>query len=202
MIKNIIFDMGNVLIRFDRQELMERAGIAPEDRKLVNDRVFSSVEWVRLDRGSMTEPEAADSICRRLPERLQEKARRLVCHWDELVEPIEGVAELIYELKEKGYRLFLLSNISRRQREYWPRIPGSECFEGCLLSAEEGIMKPDDRIYSLILSRFSLAAEECVFIDDAPQNIEASQRNGIAGIMFYGDAQELRKELSELGIDV
>ena len=76
MIKNIIFDMGGVLIRFDRKYFIERLGISGEDEELLMREVFHSLEWVRMDRGSLTDAEAAESICRRVPERLHDAVQR------------------------------------------------------------------------------------------------------------------------------
>ena len=202
MIRNILFDMGNVLIYFDRNLFMDRLGISAEDKKLLMREVFLSVEWVRMDRGSMTEPEAVESVCRRLPQRLHDAAGKLVGMWDRPILPIPGMYELIEELKEKGYGIYLLSNASHRQHEYWPRIEASRFFDGTLISSDEGVIKPQPEIYRLILERFSLKAEECFFIDDVPANIEGAFYCGIPGAVFHDDVALLRRNLREAGVDV
>ena len=202
MIRNILFDMGNVLIYFDRNLFMDRLGVSAEDKKLLMREVFLSVEWVRMDRGSMTEPEAVESVCRRLPQRLHDAAGKLVGMWDRPILPIPGMYELIEELKEKGYGIYLLSNASHRQHEYWPRIEASRFFDGTLISSDEGVIKPQPEIYRLILERFSLKAEECFFIDDVPANIEGAFYCGIPGAVFHDDVALLRRNLREAGVDV
>lgn len=202
MIRNILFDMGNVLIYFDRNLFMDRLGVAEEDKKLLMREVFLSVEWVRMDRGSMREADAVESCCKRLPQRLHEAAEKLIAMWDRPILPIPGMYELIRELKEKGYGIYLLSNASYRQHEYWPRIECSKFFDGTLISADEGVIKPQPEIYRLILERFSLKAEECFFIDDVPANIEGALYCGIPGAVFYNDVEYLRKNLREAGVDV
>ena len=203
MIRNILFDMGNVLIRFDRGFFIDRLGISPEDRHLLMRNVFCSVEWVRLDRGSMDEDDAVKSVCRRLPEHLHDAAARLIAMWDRPILPIPGMLELVMELKEKGYGIYLLSNASRRQHEYWPRVEASRYFDGTLISADEGVMKPQPEIYHLCLERFGLNAGECFFIDDSPPNIEGAQRCGIRGAVFYEeDVAQLRRDLRAAGVDV
>jgi len=132
MIRNIVFDMGQVLLRFEPAYFIERVGAAEEDRALLLREVYQSLEWARMDRGSMTEAEAAESMCRRLPARLHETVHALVDRWDRPILPIEGMEELIAELKEKGYGIYLLSNASYRQHEYWPRVPASRYFDGTL----------------------------------------------------------------------
>lgn len=199
-IKNVIFDMGGVLLRFDREYFLTAAGVAEADRKLLLNNVYLSVEWARMDRGSMTEAEAAESMCRHVPEQLHEKVHELVDRWDRPILPIEGMAQLVRELKEAGYGIYLLSNASYRQHEYWPRVPGNEYFDGTLISADVKLVKPEAEVYRLLYKTFSLVPEECVFIDDSTQNIEGAERTGMAGIVFHGDAQELRERLAELGV--
>lgn len=179
MIKNIVFDMGKVLIRFEPELFMEHVGVAEEDRELLLREVYQSLEWARMDRGSLTDSEAAEIMCRRLPQRLHTQVHRLVDQWDRPILPVEGMAELVKELKDAGYRIYLLSNASLRQHVYWPRIPGSEYFDGTLVSADEKLVKPQFEIYRRLFEKFSLQPEQCLFIDDSPMNIEASFCCGI-----------------------
>ena len=202
MIRNIVFDMGNVLIRFDRDYFIDRLGVAPEDKPLLKREVFLSLEWARMDRGSMTDEEAAESVCRRLPERLHDAARKLVSMWDRPILPIEGMYELIEELKANGYGIYLLSNASYRQHDYWPRVEASRFFDGTLISADEKVVKPQPEIYRLLLERFDLKAEECFFVDDVPSNIEGAFYCGIPGAVFHGDAALLRRDLRAAGVNV
>ena len=203
MIKNIIFDMGNVLIRFDPGYFIERIGVTDaEDRKLLMRGVYQSLEWTRMDRGSLTDEEAADIMCSRLPEHLWPAVRALTVEWDRPILPIEGMEALVRELKGLGYGIYLLSNASLRQKVYWPRIPGSECFDGRVISSEEKLVKPQPEIYRLILNRYNLKAEECVFIDDSTCNAEGAFYTGITPIVFHGDVKETREALIRLGVSV
>lgn len=202
MIRNILFDMGNVLIYFDRNLFMDRLGVSEEDKKLLMREVFVSLEWARMDRGSMTDEEAAESVCRRLPQRLHDTARKLVGMWDRPILPIPGMYELVEELKGKGYGIYLLSNASLRQHDYWPRIEASRFFDGTLISSDEGVVKPQPEIYRLIMQRFGLKAEECFFVDDVPANIEGAYFCGIPGAVFHNDVKLLRKNLRDAGVDV
>lgn len=202
MFKNIIFDMGNVLIRFDPARFLSDAGVSGEDRQLLMREVFVSLEWARMDRGSLTDCEAAELICRRVPERLHDAVRRLVGMWDRPIIPIEGMYELVEELKGMGYGIYLLSNASIRQHDYWPRIPASEFFDGTLISADVKLVKPQPEIYRLLCETFSLVPEECVFIDDSTMNAEGAFCCGITPLVFHGDVREMRIKLNELGIKV
>lgn len=202
MIKNIIFDMGNVLLKFDRNYFLDAVGVKPADRRTLMNNVYLSLEWAKMDRGSMTEEEAAASMCSRLPERLHEQAHLLVDRWDRPILPVPGMAELVRELKEAGYGVYLLSNASYRQHEYWPRVPGSEYFDGTLISADVKLVKPCAEIYELLYSTFDLTPSECLFIDDSAANIEGAERTGMPGIVFHGDADELRDEMKAFGVKV
>ncbi len=202
MIRNIIFDMGQVLIRFDREHFLSRLGIQGEDRTTLMREVFLSLEWAQMDRGTLTEEQALVSICGRLPGHLHQAARKLVLEWDSPLLPVPGMYELIGELKAKGYGIYLLSNASLRQHDYWPRIPASRFFDGTLISAYEKLVKPQPELYRLLLERFSLEAEECLFVDDMPANVEGGVFCGIPGIVFHGDVGLLRRELHHAGIDV
>ena len=201
MIKNIVFDMGNVMIYFNKDIFLDQAGVSGEDRTLLSRVVFDSLEWARLDRGSLLEPEAERLMCARLPERLHDKVHYFVWDWDKPLRPVRGMAPLVRELKAKGYGIYLLSNAASRQHDYWPDIPGSECFDGTLISADEQLTKPQEEIYRLFLDRFSLRAEECVFIDDSVVNAEGAFRCGIRPIVFHDDIDELRERLREEGVD-
>ena len=201
MIKNIIFDMGRVLIQFDQDYFIEKIGITgPEDKELLKRNVFYSLEWSRMDRGSLTDEEACQIMCKKLPERLHNAVELLTCKWDRPIVPIEGMADLVKELKEKGYKIYLLSNASLRQRTYWDKIPGSEYFDGTVISAEEKLVKPQPEIYRLICDRFDLVPSECVFIDDATFNCEGAFYCGINPIVFHGDVNETREILKEMGV--
>ena len=123
MIRNIVFDMGNVMIYFNKNLFLDRAGVTGEDRRLLERIVFDSLEWARLDRGSLLEPEAERLMCSRLPERLHGYVREFVYDWDKPLYPVRGMAPLVRELKEKGYGIYLLSNAASRGCARRPRAP-------------------------------------------------------------------------------
>ena len=202
MIKNILFDMGNVLIHFDRKVFLDRLDISEADKQLLLREVFLSVEWVQMDRGTLREETAEPLMCKRLPEHLHSAVHELVSRWDKPMLPIAGMAELVEELKEKGYGIYLLSNASYRQHDYWPRGEASRFFDGTLISADEKVVKPQPEIYLLLCQKFRLRPEECFFIDDATLNVEAAFLCGMQSAVFHGDAAEIRRKLSEAGVRV
>ena len=202
MIRNIVFDMGQVLIRWQPAVMTAKLGLTPEDGNLLSRELLGNVEWVMLDRGILTQEEVVAQVCQRLPERLHGVARQLTTGWwKKHLEPVEGMESLIARLKELGYGIYLLSNANLDLRTYFPRVPGSQFFDGLMVSAEEQLLKPQPEIFRQLYRRFSLVPEECVFIDDSSANAEAARLTGMDSIVFYGDVQRLRRELAQRGID-
>ena len=200
MIQNIVFDMGGVLITWSPHRIAARFDLCDGDMQLLRREVFGSVEWVCLDRGSLSEQEALQRFRARLPEGLHPAAERCVFWWKEELWPIEGMEELIRELADMGYGIYLLSNASRAQHTYWPEFAISRRFDGRLISADVGVIKPMPEIYRLFTEKFSLQPGECVFVDDMTANVAAAVHEGWKGIVFHGDAAELEVKLSEMGV--
>ena len=201
MIKNIVFDMGNVLLSFDPHVFIESVGVTnKEDRELLYYEIYHSSEWVSMDRGTLSLEEAEAIFRSRLPQHLHHYIDILITEWDRPILPVSGMCQLLQELKAAGYRLYLLSNASCHQPDYWSRVPGSDYFDGKLVSYEVGFLKPEQEIYRIFCERFSLKPEECLFIDDNPGNIEGASVFGMPGIVFHGNVRNLRRKLSEKGI--
>lgn len=201
MIRNIVFDMGNVVIRFDPSFFLDRAGITdPNDRRLVMNELFLSVEWAQMDAGTLTEKTAEPLIMKRIPDRLKDTVRTLLYTWAYPRDVIPGMENLIRRLKDAGYGIYLLSNASVAQHEYWPRFSVSKLFDGKLISCDVKTVKPCHRIYELFTEMFSLLPYECVFIDDAPANVAGAIACGWQGLVFHGSSTELEDKLKALGV--
>lgn len=193
--------MGNVVIRFDPDWFIERAGITdPKDHKLIRNELFQSVEWAQMDAGILTEKTAEPLILSRFPERLKNAVRTLLYSWAYPRDVIPGMEELIRRLKDAKYGIYLLSNASAAQHEYWPKYSVSQLFDGKLISCDVKVVKPCHRIYELFTEKFSLNPEECVFIDDTISNVAGAIACGWMGIVFHGDAAELVTKLRQIGV--
>ena len=201
MINNIVFDMGQVIIRFEPRTFIERYTISEEDKNLLEKEVFHSVEWIGMDHGVVTADEAVESVCKRIPDHLQTIASDLIHRWFEPLLLVDGMDEIIRGLKRKGYRIWLLSNAAENQPGYWAKVPVSECFDGTLISYEVRLLKPDPAIYRCFTKKFDLKPDECLFIDDNPMNVEGAVYCGWKGIVFHGDTGELIRKMAELGIE-
>lgn len=203
MIHNIVFDMGGVLIDFDVQRYTARFVPNPEDYELMRRELFRSVEWVKMDRGTITDEEVIAAVCARLPERLHQAVREILDNWHQDIPPLNGVYELVRELKEEaGYSIYLLSNTCTRFHTFRQNIPALRFFDGEFVSCDFHLVKPEPGIYLRFLEYFHLRPEECVFIDDDPRNIEGAIRCGMGGVIYHGDAAELRRKLRQLGVRV
>lgn len=201
MIRNIVFDMGNVLIHWEPQDVCTHRDVAAEDWPVLLREVFRSVEWVQMDRGTLSPEQALEIFRSRLPRRLLEPVRETVTGWwKEHLFPIPGMGELVTELKANGYGIYLLSNASKDLRSYFPRIPGAEHFDGLLVSAEVKLLKPQHEIYEALYRAFGLRPEECFFIDDVPANVEGALVTGMHGTIFRKDVPALRRTLIRNGI--
>ena len=198
MIKNIVFDMGNVLIVFKPELFISRLNVNKQDAKLLNDIIFNSQEWASLDDGSANENEVIEILQNKLPIRLHSQMITLVTKWDIPLIEVEGMSQLIKELKAKGYKIYLLSNASTRQHEYWHRISASKYYDGTLVSADVKMVKPNPKIFEYLCEKFSLQPAECFFIDDLEQHVIAAESIGMQGHVFNGNVLELRQAMERL----
>ncbi len=202
MIKNYIFDFGNVLARFNPDELTSIYIENEAYRKTVSEIVFDRLYWDRLDDGSITDDEVKEAFCKRLPKELHESACLVYDGWIGLKTPIDGMQKLVADIKAQGGKLFLLSNISigfanNYHKNAWVNNLFS-LFDGLVFSGPIGIVKPDREIFEYLLNNYYLKAEECIFIDDSPKNINGAEKVGIKGYLFDGNADKLRKALNIL----
>lgn len=201
MIKNIVFDMGKVLVGYDSMRVCRAFMDDEKDIEAVCTSVFTSPEWLLLDMGVITEETARRLMKSRLKERLHEKVDQCMDHWHEYcMWPIPGMEELVCSLKDKGYGLYLCSNASIRLLDcYQTVIPGIRYFDGIMFSAQVKCIKPQKEIYRTLFDRFHLRPQECFFIDDSEVNIEGARDCGMDGYCFDGDVMALKKVLSGLG---
>ena len=196
MKQNIIFDFGNVLGCFSTDCLTAPYVDTEEERIQIRDVVFDRLYWDPLDRGAITDEEVVAGICSRLPGRLHREACAVYENWVNTMTPVPGMHDLILELKQQGYKLYVLSNISLGFAKSYHTIPWIrhlfELFDGLCLSATVGMAKPDGEIFQYVLDTFGLKAEDSLFIDDCQPNIDGAKSIGIEGYLFDGDVEKLK----------
>ena len=196
MIKNIVFDMGNVLTRYSLAEYIRKYTASSEEAyKIIKNEVCSSVEWIQMDRGTVSDEEAAASICKRVPSEYHELVERFIREFRMEQEPNPPMENLVRRLREAGYDLYLLSNTSQRFHKFSKSIASISYLKGIWISCEHGYLKPEKEAYLSFFEEFGLKPEECLFIDDSAANIEAAMRCGMQGIVYHGDVEELERQL-------
>lgn len=198
MIRNVVFDMGNVLLDFPTRSAVNSVAESGEEAALLHREVFESPWWVRIDRGGDVET-SLNGMLRALPEGLHEKARRLMETWTDWLFPTP-VNDLIPQLRANGYGTYLLSNTSEQFQQFREKAPAIGQMDGIVLSCEEKLLKPDPALYRRLFDRYGLNAEECFFIDDNPLNIECARWLGMEGFWYQGDAAALKEELTQQGV--
>ena len=195
MIKNIICDMGNVLLQYDPGVCLHHFVEQEEDRALIRRELFEGPEWVEGDLGHITDEERFDGVSRRVPERLHGELKACTEQWHMCMRPVAGAKEFCGYAKEQGYRLFVLSNASSSFYQYFQRFAPLDYFDGIVVSCDIHMIKPDVRIYQYLLDKYQLTPEESFFIDDMPENVAGAQKAGIRGAIFHGDFEKIRKSL-------
>ena len=202
MIRNIVFDMGGVLVEYQPDRVVREFVEDEAERRAVCTSVFVSPEWIMLDMGVISEEAALARMQARLDtDHAREMAAKCLAHWHEYnMWPKEGAGDLVRWLKDQGYGIYLCSNASLRLLDcYRDVIPGIELFDGVFFSAEEKCMKPQTEMYAHLFERFNLKPEECFFVDDLQNNIDGARAVGMDGYCLAdGDLKKLFEHLKTL----
>lgn len=199
-IRNYIFDFGNVLVRFDPKAMTAACVSDPKIVDIIYPVVFDRLYWDPLDYGGITDEELKTACRARLPQALHALSDMVYDRWLENLPFIDGMQELLTDIKAQGGKLYLLSNISIGFAEQYHQVPHLKAFfsqfDGLVFSGPLGIIKPQKEIFCHLLDSYGLDAQQCIFIDDSAKNIAGAQNAGIQGYLFDGDAEKLRAALS------
>jgi putative hydrolase of the HAD superfamily len=201
MIRNVIFDMGNVLRDFAPMKCI-LPYIQGEDALLIRDELFGKEEWRLLDRGDISYEDLVTRVKLRIPKRLYDTLDEIIANWHEYMPEDPEMLEIVKTLKKNGYRMYLLSNASVRFTAYKDSFEALKYFDGEIISAFYHTMKPDEKIYHILFDTYQLKPEECFFIDDNPDNVEAGRKLHMEGHVFTGDKFALKASFSAHGIRV
>lgn len=204
MIRNIVFDIGNVLAAFRWKDYIKELGFKDEpgvrprekERRLAAATTKNAL-WREIDRGVMPLDDIITAMIATDPG-MEDEIRLFFADRRRLVMEYDYSAGWLAELKDRGYKIYLLSNYSQDHYEYISthfKFFGLE--DGRVISWQEKVLKPEARIYDILLDRYGLQPEECVFLDDTPENIDGAAAVGMKGIVFKDYAQG-RAELEAL----
>ncbi|MBQ8341390.1 MAG: HAD-IA family hydrolase [Clostridia bacterium] len=198
MIKHVIFDFGQVMVRFDPAYMVGRYVSDVADATLLETVVFDRLYWDRLDAGIITDEETLAACRARLPERLWAVAAEIYYNWIYHIPEIEGMGEIVADLRARGVRVILLSNISKYFASHAAEIPSLSLFERCFFSAVCGKCKPDTSFFADVCAESGMDPAETLFVDDNAGNLAGAAACGITGYLFDGDALRLRAYLEAL----
>jgi putative hydrolase of the HAD superfamily len=198
MIKNIVFDIGNVLVKWAPHEVVERF-FPNEDYDQLTKDLFKSQSWLDLNMGKFAEEELIKTYNRTHNIEIS-KLEELMKEIKASLTPLEGSFELLDRLYKAGIPLYSITDnvheivaYLKSSYDFWPK------FKGVAMSADIGILKPNAGIYEYLLKTYSLRPEECIFFDDVLKNVEGARAVGMQAIQFT-TAAACERELESLGI--
>ncbi len=205
MIKNIIFDLGNVIINYNQEKIIECFTHDKDEHDYIYNQIFKSPEWKMMDLGEITNKEAACQINQRNDFKYKELTDDFLCNWYKVQNINSETVEIAKKLHQKGYHLFVLSNMSDWTFEYFKNNEFFELCDGIVISAQEHLKKPDKRLFEVLMNRYSLEPCECIFIDDDDTGLSYKSANelGILGrVVLPNDSEDIEKMLNEHNIAV
>lgn len=206
-IKNIVFDFGNVIGIYDPERILERFSLTREEKELFIKEIFEDPLWKEADRGCSYRDVLFYERVKELPERLRSVFFSSVARYDfedSFMPQKDGIEELISELKNKGYGIYLLSNIGLGFHVLQLKRSVFRLFDGKFATCDCGLLKPEKEVYEAFFEKFSLTAQECLFVDDSAENVKAGINAGMSAFTYnalYEDISCLRKSLREYGIN-
>ncbi len=200
MIRNIVFDIGNVLVAFRWREYFAEFGYSQDIYDRLCKATAMSPVWNEYDRGIWTEEEVLQGFIANDPE-IEPQIRETLSSLKGLLVMYDYAVDWVKDLKQKGYGVYYLSNYSvPAYRDCESELAFLPYMDGGILSYREKVIKPDPAIYNLLLERYGLKAEECVFLDDTEKNIKGAHGVGMHGIVVKNREQAI-EELRKLGVN-
>jgi len=199
---DIIFDIGNVICRWDGDRLTASIFRDHASQRLVREQVIGHSDWLDLDRGSMKLEHAAERAAARTGI-ARSKIMELYRETGPSLIPFKESVDLIQELYNHGHRLFILSNMHQHVWNYLESTYNFwSCFTGIVISSQVGSIKPERAIYQHLLKRWSIVPQEAVFLDDLPENLKAAREFSLNTIEVSSPSIMPRKimEISASGV--
>ena len=178
---DIILDMGNVLLEWNKDKILRGVVKTEKDYMILDKAIFQSGLWERLDLGTLTREELVLKVVSMIGSIYQEKVQEVVWNWPSYIEIYTEVFPLLVRLKEKGHRIFVLSNTSPVFYELLEEqlSPLNEILDGFVLSCDIKAIKPDPKMFEEILHKYQLDPVNCIFLDDVKDNTKMAESLGI-----------------------
>nr|MBQ8252209.1 HAD family phosphatase [Lachnospiraceae bacterium] len=199
MIRNIVFDIGNVCVDFCYREFFEGFGFEEEIVERICKATAENKAWDAGDSGLVTEEEVLNLYISQDPE-IEDYIRKVYANFSGIIREREETIPWLEELRAKGFGVYYLSNYpSKIARECADQMKFIEHMDGGILSYKVGLIKPDGEIFRKLLEMYGLKAEECLFLDDRADNCLAAKQEGFTAIQFT-TREEVLKKMAQLGI--
>lgn len=196
MIKNLVFDLGNVLVEFKPKDYMERLGFLKEDIEPLFQIIFKDKRWGEFDRGTLKIGEYTEALIIEHPEYKSQIEQMFSGDWAaNFLKPKPESIEFLKKAASK-YHIFILSNVSEYVLNYVKDLGFWEYVSGGTYSYMVRQLKPDAEIYETFFKDNNVIPEECLFLDDLPQNIAASEKAGMRGIVFCDNLDDVKQVLN------
>jgi len=178
---DIILDMGNVLLEWNKDKILKAVAKTQKDYLILDKAIFQSGLWERLDLGTLTREELVDKVLSLLGDIYKKKVEEVIWNWPAYIDIYTEVLPLLVRLKEKGHRIFVLSNTSPVFYELLKDqlAPLEKILDGFVLSCDIKAIKPDRKIFEEILHKYQLDPANCVFLDDIADNTKIAESLGI-----------------------
>jgi len=186
---NFVFDFGGVVFTWEPEVIIANNFTEPEIQDLVRTEIFSHIDWLELDRGTLPLQEAILRAADRTGLTVS-TVTELMHKMPLTLVPIPETIELLYRLKAQGHKLYYLSNMHVAAIEHLERTYSFwDVFEGGIISCRVHLIKPELPIYTTLLETYGLNGSETVFIDDTEVNLTAAAQVGIQTIHFENPSQ-------------
>lgn len=200
-IKNIVFDIGNVLVKWDPLFIISQAFPDASNPKFLQDNIFKSATWLDLNLGKITEQQSILEYHKNLGIDLPDLQNLMQAIKDSM-DLVDGTYEILDKIKNQGYNLYALTNNTNEIVSYLKKRYGLEkFFKSIVSSSEVGLRKPNLDIYRHLLEAHKLSAHETLFIDDHLPNLAPAESLGIR-VLLFENINQLRSDLSTMDIAV